>query len=73
MRARVGAHTRRLFHPGTTSFEGGSIAGMPLCCQQRPGPRTRRRQGVPFFVRAPQMYTTSEGSVGRSFAVPSGP
>lgn len=46
---------------------------MPLCCQQRPGPRTRRLQGVPFFVRAPQMYTTSEGSVGRSFAVPSGP
>ena len=46
---------------------------MPLCCQQRPGPRTRRRQGVPFFVRAPQMYMTSEGSVGRSFAVPSGP
>lgn len=46
---------------------------MPRCCQQRPGPRTRRLQGVPFFVRAPQMYTTSEGSVGRSFAVPSGP
>src|SRR5215218_3266803 len=31
-------------YPGTTSFEGGSIAGMPLCCQQRPGPRTRRLQ-----------------------------
>ena len=46
---------------------------MPRCCQQRPGPRTRRLQGVPFFVRAPQMYTTSFGSVGRSFAVPSGP
>lgn len=49
------------------------MAGIPLCCQQRPGPRTRRWQGVPFFVLAPQIYTTSEGSVGRSFAVPSGP
>jgi hypothetical protein len=34
-------------------------------------PRTRREQGVPFFVRAPQMETISAGSVGRSVAVPS--
>jgi hypothetical protein len=33
----------------------GSIAGMPLCCQQRTAPCTRREQGVPFLVRAPQM------------------
>jgi hypothetical protein len=41
--------------PGTINFDCGSIAGIPLCCQQRKGPRTRRWQGVPFFVRAPQM------------------
>jgi hypothetical protein len=46
---------------------------MPLCCQQRPVPRTLRWQGVPFCVRAPQMDTTSFGSVGRSVVVPSGP
>jgi len=31
------------------------MLGKPLCCQQRTGPWTRREQGVPFFVRAPQM------------------
>jgi hypothetical protein len=56
-----------------TSFEGGSMAGIPLCCQQRPVPRTLRWQGVPFCVRAPQIETTSPGSVGLSVAVPSGP
>ena len=35
------------------------MEGIPLCCQQRPVPRTRRWQGVPFFVRAPQIETTS--------------
>lgn len=49
------------------------MAGIPLCCQQRPVPRTLREQGVPFFVRAPQMETISFGSVGRSLAVPEGP
>jgi hypothetical protein len=37
---------------------------MPLCCQQRTGPWTRREQGVPFFVRAPQMNTASVEVVG---------
>jgi hypothetical protein len=37
------------------NLSGGNIAGMPLCCQQRVGPCTRREQGLPFFVRAPQM------------------
>ena len=37
------------------NLSGGSIAGIPLCCQQRTGPCTRREHGVPFFVRAPQM------------------
>ncbi len=31
------------------------MAGRPLCCQQRMGPWTRREQGLPFFVRAPQV------------------
>ena len=52
--------------PVTISFCGGKIAARPLCCQQRPTPRTRREQGVPFLVRAPQMETISLGSVGRS-------
>jgi hypothetical protein len=55
------------------NFPGESIAGSPLCCQQRPVPRTRRWQGVPFCVLAPQIETVSSGSVGRSVAVPSGP
>lgn len=55
------------------SFAGGSIAFRPLCCQQRPTPRTRREQGVPFLVRAPQIETSSAGSVGRSSGEPSGP
>ena len=32
---------------------------MPLCCQQRIGPCTRREHGVPFLVRAPQIYTSA--------------
>ena len=60
-------------HAGTINFAGGSIAGLPLCCQHLPVPRTRREQGVPFLVRAPQIETISFGSVGRSFAVPDGP
>jgi hypothetical protein len=36
---------------------------IPVCCQQRTGPWTRREQGVPFFVRAPQMNTASEVDV----------
>jgi len=58
-------------HPCTINLEAGSIAGKPLCCQQRPVPRTRREQGVPFCVRAPQMETISFGSVIRSPAAPS--
>ena len=57
----------------TINFAAGSIADLPLCCQQRPVPRTRREQGVPFFVRAPQTETISAGSVGRSVSVPSAP
>jgi hypothetical protein len=57
----------------TINFDGGNIAGIPLCCQQRPVPRTLRWQGVPFCVRAPQMETVSSGFVGRSVAVPFGP
>ncbi len=56
-------------HPCTINLEAGSIAGKPLCCQQRPVPRTRREQGVPFCVRAPQMETISFGSVMRSPAL----
>jgi hypothetical protein len=41
-------------------------AGWPLCCQQRSVPRTRRWQGVPFFVIAPQIETVSDEEVGRS-------
>lgn len=41
------------------NFSAGNIAGMPLCCQQRTGACTRLEQGVPFFVRAPQRYTSS--------------
>jgi hypothetical protein len=37
------------------NFSTGNIAGRPLCCQQRTGPLTRREQGLPFFVRAPQL------------------
>ncbi len=44
------------------------MAGLPRCCQQRPTPRTRREQGVPFCVRAPQIETVSFGSVGSSAA-----
>ncbi len=58
-------------HLCTINLEAGSIAGKPLCCQQRPVPRTRREQGVPFCVRAPQMETISLGSVIRSLAAPS--
>jgi hypothetical protein len=39
----------------TINFSAESIAGIPLCCQQRPGWCTRLEHGVPFFVRAPQM------------------
>jgi len=49
------------------------MAGNPLCCQQRPVPRTLRWHGVPFFVRAPQIEIISFGSVGRSPRVPFGP
>jgi len=38
-----------------SNFSCGNIARMPLCCQQRTGPCTRREQGVPFLVRAPQV------------------
>ncbi len=48
----------------------GSIAGIPLCCQQRPVPRTRREQGLPLCVRAPHMETISCGSVGGSRSAP---
>jgi hypothetical protein len=44
-------------------------AGKPLCCQQRPVPRTWRWQGVPFFVSAPQVETISGESVGRAGAM----
>lgn len=72
---KFGVHRRPLSvrYPCTINFAGGSIAGRPLCCQQRPVPRTRREQGVPFFVRAPQVETISSGSVGRSLSAPSGP
>jgi hypothetical protein len=54
------AHARRnSFYSRTTNFAAGNIAGLPRCCQQRPVPRTRREQGVPRFVRAPQMETIS--------------
>jgi hypothetical protein len=43
----------------TTSFSIGSIAGLPSCCQHRRLPFTRREQGVPFFVSAPQKYIVS--------------
>ena len=70
----AGSLRRRISHSSLiTRFSGGMMAGMPRCCQQRPVPRTRRWQGVPFCVRAPQSETTSSGSVGRSVAVPSGP
>jgi len=39
----------------TMSFSFESIAGRPLCCQQRVGPCTRLEHGVPFFVLAPQI------------------
>ena len=42
-------------HSLILSFSCGSIAGAPLCCQQRVGPWTRREHGVPFLVRAPQV------------------
>jgi hypothetical protein len=42
-------------HSLSINFSRGSIASSPLCCQQRTAPETRREQGVPFFVRAPQM------------------
>jgi hypothetical protein len=35
------------------------MAGIPLCCQHLTWPWTRREQGVPFFVRAPQIKTSS--------------
>ena len=57
----------------TSNFAAGNIAPRPRCCQHRPVPRTRREQGVPFFVRAPQTETISPGSVGRSPGVPSAP
>jgi hypothetical protein len=57
----------------TINFDAGSIAALPLCCQQRPVPRTRLEQGVPFCVRAPHTETISAGSVGRSVSVPSAP
>jgi hypothetical protein len=38
-----------------TNFSRGSIARSPLCCQHRTSAETRREQGVPFFVRAPQI------------------
>jgi len=59
-------------HAGTINFDGGSIADLPRCCQQRPVPRTRREQGVPFCVRAPQSETASFGSVGNSPTAPFG-
>jgi hypothetical protein len=59
--------------PVIIRFSKGIMAGIPRCCQQRPVPRTRRWQGVPFCVRAPQMVITSLASVGRSVEVPSGP
>ena len=52
-------HTRRCLvfrnHSCTSNFSCGNMAGMPLCCQHRTGACTRRKQGVPFFVRAPQV------------------
>lgn len=59
-------------YAGTISFDGGSIAGRPRCCQHRPVARTRREQGVPFCVRAPQSEIVSFGSVGISPATPFG-
>ncbi|MGH9872348.1 MAG: hypothetical protein ACRD9S_07765 [Pyrinomonadaceae bacterium] len=50
---------------GTT----GIMLGIPLCCQHRPGACTRREQGVPFFVRAPQRYTSSSTVVGELVVV----
>jgi len=44
-----------LAHSLIRNFSNGNIAAAPLCCQQRTGPCTRREQGVPFFVRAPQV------------------
>jgi len=41
------------------SFSGESIAGIPLCCQQRTAPWTRREHGLPFLVRAPHVWTCS--------------
>jgi hypothetical protein len=70
---RASLRCNRGFYPWTMSFEAGSMAGIPLCCQHRPVPLTRRVHGVPFLVLAPQIETTSFGSVGRSVAVPFGP
>jgi len=44
-----------LLHSLIRNLSVGSIAGIPLCCQQRTSPWTRREHGVPFLVRAPQM------------------
>ena len=35
-----------------------------MCCQHRTFPRTLREHGVPFFVAAPQMYTSSAAATG---------
>lgn len=59
------------FHlPLTIRSSSGIIAGWPLCCQQRSVPRTRRWQGVPFFVSAPQIETISDEAGGRSCVTP---
>jgi hypothetical protein len=55
--------TRRIYSL-TSSFSSGNIALAPLCCQHLTGPRTRREHGVPFFVRAPQMYVSAVVNAG---------
>src|SRR5258705_9024072 len=54
------------------NFSAGSIAGRPLCCQQRTSPCTRREHGVPFFVRAPHIKTFSSTAEGGPLAVTPG-
>jgi hypothetical protein len=53
----------RLAHLPRATVSSTAAAGCPACCQHRPGDFTRREQGEPFFVAAPQKYTRS-GSTG---------
>jgi hypothetical protein len=60
---------RKNFYSLIIRCSSGITAGWPLCCQQRSVPRTRRWQGVPFFVSAPQIETVSDADGVRSVFV----